>query len=59
MGHVKQLLWALLKPMLVSIIGLIAIVIMLAFMERGYDESYTSLYKNLDRVKNKIILMVK
>ena len=59
MGNVKQLLWALLKPMLVSIVGLIAIVIMLAQMDRGYDESYSNLYKNLDRVKNKLILMVK
>lgn len=59
MGNVKQLLWALLKPMLVSIVGLIAIVIMLAQMDRGYDESYSNLYKSLDRVKNKLILMVK
>ena len=59
MGNVKKLLWALLKPMLVSLVGLIAIVIMLAQMERGYDESYSNLYKNLDRVKNKLILMVK
>jgi hypothetical protein len=59
MGNVKKLLWALIKPMLVSLVGLFAIIIMLSQMERGYDESYSALYKNLDRVKNKLILMVK
>lgn len=45
--------------MLVSLIGLIAILVMLTFMEQSYNESYSNLYKNLDRVKNKLILMVK
>jgi len=47
------------KSMVIPVIGLLAVTIMLTHMDKSYNESYSELYKNIDRVKNKLILMAK